>query len=108
MWSTGVTFLSLFFFIELYFDRGNAIKFTALVRELEPPGVMTSNKTYAFDFNTEKPYETYSGMNTRLRYFLRVTITKSYNNNFVKEQDFLVHNVTAVSNASLRYDKIMY
>lgn len=83
--------------IELYFDRGNYVKFTALVRELEPPGVLTSNKTYAFDFNTEKPYETYSGMNTRLRYFLRVTITKNYNNSFTKEQDFLVHNVTALT-----------
>ena len=29
---------------ELYFDRGNNIKFTTLVRELEPPGVLTSNK----------------------------------------------------------------
>ncbi|CAM9436339.1 unnamed protein product, partial [Ectocarpus fasciculatus] len=83
--------------IELYFDRGNSIKFTTLVRELEPPGVLTSNKTYAFDFNTEKPYETYSGMNCRLRYFLRVTITKNYNNSFTKEQDFLVHNLTTLA-----------
>jgi vacuolar protein sorting-associated protein 26 len=83
--------------IELYFDRGNNIKFTTLVRELEPAGILTQNKTYAFDFSTEKPYETYSGMNVRLRYFLRVTVTRSYNGTYTKEQDFLVQNTQAIA-----------
>ncbi len=30
--------------LELYFDRGNSIKFTTLVRELEPAGVLLQNK----------------------------------------------------------------
>lgn len=35
-------------------------------------------------------------MNVRLRYFVRVTITRSYNT-VVKEQDFAVQNFTSVS-----------
>ena len=35
-------------------------------------------------------------MNVRLRYFIRVTITRSYNT-VVKEQDFAVQNYIAVS-----------
>jgi len=31
-------------------------------------------------------------MNTRLRYFVRVTMTRSYNNNVVEEKDFVVQN----------------
>mmetsp|Transcript_66258 Transcript_66258/g.130391 ORF Transcript_66258/g.130391 Transcript_66258/m.130391 type:complete len:311 (+) Transcript_66258:96-1028(+) len=86
---------------ELYYDKGNNIKFTSLVRELETAGTMMVTKSYPFEFSTEKPYETYSGMNVRLRYFVRVTITRSYNT-VVKEQDFAVQNsqaaVAAVAN----------
>lgn len=52
-------------------------------------------QSYPFEFSTEKPYETYSGMNVRLRYFVRVTITRSYNT-VVKEQDFAVQNYVMV------------
>lgn len=76
---------------ELYFERGNSMKFTSLVRELESAGTMTHSKTYPFEFSTEKPYESYSGLNVRLRYFIRVTVTRSYNT-CVKEQDFAVQN----------------
>lgn len=37
-----------------------------------------------------------SGMNVRLRYFVRVTITRSYNT-VVKEADFAVQNFAQVS-----------
>jgi hypothetical protein len=37
--------------IELYFDKGNNIKFTTLVRELEPAGVLTANKVLYFITN---------------------------------------------------------
>jgi vacuolar protein sorting-associated protein 26 len=47
---------------------------------------------YPFDFsNAEKPYESYNGLNVRLRYFIRVTVTRGYpSGNLVKEQDFVV------------------
>jgi len=78
--------------IELYFDKGNPQKFTTLVRELESAGTMGSTKVYPFEFSTEKPYETYSGMNCRLRYFVRVTMSRTYNNHVVEEKDFAVQN----------------
>jgi vacuolar protein sorting-associated protein 26 len=77
---------------ELYHDRSNTIKFISHVREFEAaPGNVTKLKSYPFEFSTEKPYETYSGINVRLRYFVRVTITRSYNSQ-VTERDFAVQN----------------
>ncbi|CAN1837569.1 Vacuolar protein sorting-associated protein 26A [Linum perenne] len=55
--------------IELYFDRGNFYDFTSLVRELDVPGDLYEKKSYPFEFSTvEMPYESYSGVNVRLRY----------------------------------------
>lgn len=84
--------------IELHQERGSAIKFTSIVRELESAGVMDSkNKTYPFEFNGEKVHESYSGLNVRLRYFIRVTMSRNYNGSFVKEQDFSVQNVQSAA-----------
>mmetsp|Transcript_6728 Transcript_6728/g.6952 ORF Transcript_6728/g.6952 Transcript_6728/m.6952 type:complete len:332 (-) Transcript_6728:45-1040(-) len=80
--------------IELYYDRTNTMKFTSIVRELEAPGALLQTKSYPFEFNTEKPFESYGGINVRLRYFIRVTITRNYLPAISKEQDLLVQNVT--------------
>lgn len=54
--------------IELYYDRGNHHEFTSLVKELARPGELTHNTSFEFEFNqVEKPYESYSGTNVRLR-----------------------------------------
>jgi len=77
--------------IEMYYDRGNFTDFTSLVRELDSPGVLMRDQRYQFDFgNVDKPYESYNGLNVRLRYFVRVTVTRNYTSgNMVKEADFL-------------------
>ncbi|OVA01670.1 Vacuolar protein sorting-associated protein 26 [Macleaya cordata] len=81
--------------IELYFDRGNFYDFTSLVRELDVPGEIYERKTYPFEFSTvEMPYETYNGVNVRLRYILKVTISRNYVSNIVDYQDFVVRNYT--------------
>ncbi|CAL1404310.1 unnamed protein product [Linum trigynum] len=81
--------------IELYFDRGNFYDFTSLVRELDVPGDLFEKKSYPFEFSTvEMPYESYSGVNVRLRYILKVTISRNYVNNIVEYQDFVVRNYT--------------
>jgi hypothetical protein len=80
--------------IELLYDRGNPFEFTSLVRELEPPGEIKEDKSWPFDFvNVEKQYESYSGNNVRLRYFLRVKITRQYSSNVQKTVDFAVQNL---------------
>ncbi|KAF2345868.1 Vacuolar protein sorting protein 26 related [Trinorchestia longiramus] len=54
--------------IELYYDRGNQHEFTSLVKELARPGELIHNTSYDFEFNqVEKPYESYTGTNVRLR-----------------------------------------
>ena len=54
---------------ELYYDRGNHHEFTSLVKELARPGELTQSTSYSFEFlNVEKPYESYTGANVRLRW----------------------------------------
>jgi len=82
--------------IELLYDRGNPYEFTSLVRELEAPGELTDSKSYPFEFaNVEKQYETYNAANVRLRYFVRVKISRQYASNIMKTVDFAVQNVTS-------------
>ena len=58
----------LFLFPELYYDRGNHHEFTSLVKELARPGELTQSTNYSYEFlNVEKPYESYTGANVRLR-----------------------------------------
>lgn len=45
------------------------------VRELDVPGEIYERKTYPFEFSTvEMPYETYNGVNVRLRYAIRLVL----------------------------------
>ncbi|KAK2406302.1 vacuolar protein sorting-associated protein 26A [Trifolium repens] len=63
------------------------------VRELDVPGNIYERKTYPFEFPTvEMPYETYNGVNVRLRYVLKVTINCGYAGSIVEYQDFAVRN----------------
>lgn len=55
--------------IEVYPDHSVSRDFISLVRQLQPPGDLTKSTTFDFDFfQVEKPYESYSGKNVRLRY----------------------------------------
>ncbi|GFZ06396.1 vacuolar protein sorting 26B [Actinidia rufa] len=75
----------------MYFDRGNFYDFTSLVRELDVPDEIYERKTYPFEFSTvEMPYETYNGVNVRLRYVLKVTISRGYAGSIVEYQDFVM------------------
>jgi len=81
--------------IEMFYDRGNHHDFLSLVRQLDPPGELVKNNTYNFEFTqVEKPYETYTGTNVRLRYFLRVVIVRRISD-IVKEHDIAVHTLSS-------------
>jgi len=76
--------------IELYYDRGNHHEFLSLSKELARPGELTQNTSFDFEFNqVEKPFETYAGVNVRLRYFLRVTMGRRLTD-LTKELDLAV------------------
>jgi len=81
--------------IEMFYDRGNHYDFTSVVREIEPPGSLTGNHEYPFEFSTvTKEFESYNGINVRLRYFVQVTITRQYATNITKQRDFFVQSIT--------------
>ncbi|XP_062894749.1 vacuolar protein sorting-associated protein 26B-like isoform X3 [Mobula hypostoma] len=80
--------------IELYYDRGNHHEFVSLVKDLARPGEMTQSQTFDFEFtHVEKPYESYTGQNVKLRYFLRATVSRRLND-ITKEMDVIVHTLS--------------
>ena len=51
-----------------------------------PPGELHGPMSIPFEFSrVEMPYESYHGINVRLRYLLRVTMQRSYGNTVVQE-----------------------
>ncbi|KAJ1963421.1 Vacuolar protein sorting-associated protein 26 [Dispira parvispora] len=77
--------------IEMFYDRGNRYEFTSLVQEVAAPGEMRQNSTFNFEFkNVEKQYESYHGINVKLRYFVRCTIARRFGD-LVKEKDIWVY-----------------
>uniref|UniRef100_A0A673TWX1 VPS26, retromer complex component B n=1 Tax=Suricata suricatta TaxID=37032 RepID=A0A673TWX1_SURSU len=80
--------------IELYYDRGNHHEFVSLVKDLARPGEISQSQAFDFEFtHVEKPYESYTGQNVKLRYFLRATISRRLND-VVKEMDIVVHTLS--------------
>ncbi|OAV94673.1 hypothetical protein PTTG_09606 [Puccinia triticina 1-1 BBBD Race 1] len=77
--------------IELFYDRGNHFEFHTLSQELASPGELKAIQTYDFSFkNVEKQYESYQGINVKLRYFIRVTVARRMAD-VLKERDLWVH-----------------
>ena len=79
----------------MFYDRGNHHDFLSLVRQINPPGDLTQSTVVPFEFlHVDKPYETYTGTNVRLRYFVRVVIAKRISD-IVKEYDVAVHTLSS-------------
>jgi vacuolar protein sorting-associated protein 26 len=78
----------------MFHDRGNVFQFVTLEKDLAPAGRLAEEKSFQFEFKgVEKQYESFQGLNVRLRYFLRFTIfVRRSLSNIVKEKDFWVHN----------------
>ncbi|KAG0045204.1 Vacuolar protein sorting-associated protein 26B [Gryganskiella cystojenkinii] len=77
--------------IELFYDRGNHYEFSSRQQELAVPGELRASTTFDFEFkNVEKLYESYHGINVKLRYFIRVTILRRLAD-VVKESDIWVY-----------------
>ena len=94
--------------LELFYDRGNHYEFLSLVQELAAPGELRSVQSFDFEFkNVEKQYESYAGINVKLRYFVRVTVSKRLSD-VVKEKDIWVHSykmpTTSESNNSIKME----
>ncbi|BCR95868.1 vacuolar protein sorting-associated protein 26 [Aspergillus luchuensis] len=77
--------------IEMFYDRGNHYEFLSLVQELAAPGELQHPQTFPFNFkNIEKQYESYNGINVKLRYFVRVTVSRRMAD-VIREKDLWVY-----------------
>lgn len=60
-------------FAELFYDRGHHHEFLSLSQELAAPGELRQAQTFDFLFkNVEKQFESYQGINVKLRYELSI------------------------------------
>lgn len=92
--------------IELFYDRGNHYEFVSLAQELAAGGEMRQAQSYDFTFkNVEKQYESYSGINVKLRYYLRVTLARRMGE-VIKEKEVWVHSyrMPPDSNTSIKME----
>ncbi|KAF9095034.1 Vacuolar protein sorting-associated protein 26B [Mortierella sp. AD031] len=93
--------------IELFYDRGNHYEFSSLQQDLAVPGELRASTTLDFEFkNVEKMYESYHGINVKLRYFIRVTILRRLTD-VVKERDIWVYSYvmpTESANSSIKME----
>lgn len=74
--------------------------------ELAAPGELRNATDYAFEFkNVEKQYEAYHGVNVRLRYFVRVTVSRRMPD-IVREKDIWVfsYRMPPDQNAPIKMD----
>lgn len=90
----------------MFFDRGNHYEFLSLGQELAAPGDLQHPQAFDFNFkNVEKQYESYSGINVRLRYFLRVTVSRRMAD-VIREKDIWVYSyrIPPEMNSSIKMD----
>jgi len=81
--------------IGVVYDRGNHHEFSTQLNEFSnTKGIIQGDQSYDFEFiNSDKQYESYNGLNVRLRYFIRFSIFRGFGaSNIIKEQEFWVIN----------------
>lgn len=77
--------------IETKTDSVQTSDFLSLVTELAAPSQLTHPETYPFEFrNVEKQYESYRGINAKLRYYIRVTVSRK-SSDIVREKELWVY-----------------
>merc|ERR1719219_3227063 len=75
-----------------------------MFQDLESPGSLTKGTTFPFSFaKSEKQFESYNGINVKLRYFIRVKISRSYAPNVKREVG-----IEDCLHIEFEYDKSVY
>ena len=90
----------------MFFDRGNHYEFLSLGQELAAPGDLQHPQTFDFNFkNVEKQYESYNGINVKLRYFVRVSVSRRMPD-VIREKDIWVYSyrIPPETNSSIKMD----
>ena len=92
--------------IEMFYDRGTHYEFLSLGQELAAPGDLQHPENFEFNFkNVEKQYEAYNGINVKLRYFIRVTVSRRMAD-VLREKDIWVYSyrIPPETNSSIKMD----
>ncbi|RYC62217.1 hypothetical protein CHU98_g3988 [Xylaria longipes] len=98
--------IHVYYISEMFFDRGNHYEFLCLNQELAAPGELQHPQTFDFNFkNVEKQYESYNGINVKLRYFVRVTVARRMAD-VIREKDMWVYSyrIPPEMNSSIKMD----
>ena len=90
----------------MFFDRGTNHEFLSLAQELAAPGDLQHPQVFEFNFkNVEKAYESYNGINVKLRYYVRVLVSRRMAD-VVREKDIWVYSyrIPPETNSSIKMD----
>ncbi|KAK1933414.1 vacuolar protein sorting-associated protein 26 family protein [Babesia divergens] len=80
---------------EMLSNKSGTYNFFTMSREIEASGVVNESKQYKWKFPLVGiENESYSGVNIRLYYFVRITIVKAYGGNICKEAKFAIQKVS--------------
>lgn len=70
-------------------------EFLSLATELAAPSVLSHPETYPFEFkNVEKQYESYRGKNVKLRYYVKVIVSRRSSSEITREKELWVYQIT--------------
>ncbi|ORX44602.1 vacuolar protein sorting-associated protein 26, partial [Hesseltinella vesiculosa] len=76
--------------VEFVGSIGKSHEFLTLSQELAAPGELRQTTSFDFEFkNVEKQYESYNGINVKLRYYVRVTVARRLAD-LIRERDMWV------------------
>lgn len=74
--------------------------FLSFAQELAAPGELKNTESFNFEFrNVEKMYESYRGTNVRLRYYLKVTVSRK-SADIIKERELWVYQYVRSNDAA--------
>lgn len=80
--------------VEMLRDKSGSYDFFSITKDLDPPGTTFETKRYKWKFGlVDKQNETYCGINVRLRYFVRLVVSRGFSGSITKEVDFAVQNL---------------
>jgi len=80
--------------VDMLRDKAGSYDFFSITKDLDPPGTTFESKQYKWKFGlVDKQNETYSGINVRLRYFVRLVVARGFSGTITKEVDFAVQNL---------------
>jgi hypothetical protein len=79
---------------------GQVTEFLTQTRDLLPAGELTESKSFPFEFlDSERPHESYNGINISLNYYVRLTIQRKMNMSITRNLELWQRNYSTSPDA---------